>query len=188
MENTQEKILSELKDLVAEIRIKTELLENKYVELEKCLSSKAVEDIVSEPVPEEDEAIDIDFGMDEVFNGSMPADDDALAEKMADPVSQVNEIPVAVIDAMTERQAWRKDIPGASVNDVRSAISLNDRILFIRSLFSDDAVLFQNTLDRINSAGSIDEAVKWLMSEFAGWNFESDTVYRFMMAVRRKLK
>ncbi|MCM1178295.1 MAG: hypothetical protein NC308_05365 [Clostridium sp.] len=95
---------------------------------------------------------------------------------------------MAVLDAMAERQAWRKDIPGTQVNDVRNAISLNDRILFVRSLFGGDTELFQDVIDRINTAGSLDEAVRILTAEFPEWDFESDTVYRFMMAVRRRLR
>ena len=98
-----------------------------------------------------------------------------------------NIVKVAVIDAMTDRQAWRKDMPGTAVRDVRSAISLNDRVLFINTLFGEDPVRFQEVLTCINQMSGLDEAVDYLVGEYPGWDLESDTVYRFMMAVRRKL-
>ena len=100
---------------------------------------------------------------------------------------QQNVAKMAVIDAMTDRQAWRKDMPGTAVRDVRSAISLNDRVLFINTLFGEDPVRFQEVLTYINQMSGLDEAVDYLVGEYPGWDLESDTVYRFMMAVRRKL-
>lgn len=106
------------------------------------------------------------------------------------PVPKVGVRPepkAAVIDAMAQKQAWRTDRPGTPVKDVRSAISLNDRILFINSLFGEDPMLFVNTLTTINSMTSLDDVVAYVMANFPAWNMESDVVYRFMMAVRRKM-
>ena len=95
---------------------------------------------------------------------------------------------VTIIDTMTDKQAWRKDMPGTPVRDIRSAISLNDRVIFINLLFNEDAQAFVNALTRINSMETLDEAVDFISSEFPSWDLNSDLVYRFMMAVRRKVK
>ena len=92
-----------------------------------------------------------------------------------------------VLDAMIAKQAWRTDMPGAPVRDIRSAISLNDRVLFINRLFGEDPVNFQETLNVLNQMGSLDEAVAYLVEAHPSWNLESELVYRFMMALRRKL-
>ena len=97
-----------------------------------------------------------------------------------------NSKPV-VLDAMIAKQAWRTDMPGAPVRDIRSAISLNDRVLFINRLFGEDPVNFQETLNILNQMGSLDEAVAYLVEAHPSWNLESELVYRFMMALRRKL-
>lgn len=94
----------------------------------------------------------------------------------------------AVIDTMTDRQAWRTDMPSTPVKDIRSAISLNDRIFFINYLFNEDPMAFQEALTRINQMGSLDEVVEYVTSDFPEWNMESDVVYRFMMAVRRRIR
>ena len=104
------------------------------------------------------------------------------------PVAPINRVArPAVIDAMTDKQAWRKDMPGTPVRDIRSAISLNDRVLFINTLFGEDPVRFQEILTSLNQMSVLDEAVDFLAEQYPDWNLESDTVYRFMMAVRRKL-
>ena len=93
----------------------------------------------------------------------------------------------AVIDVMTDRQAWRTDMAGTPVRDLLSAISLNDRVHFIKTLFKNDAVLFQQTRAKINSMSSLDEVVDYITSNF-DWDMSSPAVYRFMMAVRRKVQ
>ena len=90
-------------------------------------------------------------------------------------------------DAHSTDQAWRKDMPGSPVKDIRSAISLNDRVFFINNLFDEDAQAFVNALTSINSMTSLDEVVEFVTASYPHWNLNSDTVYRFMMAVRRKV-
>ena len=90
-------------------------------------------------------------------------------------------------DAHSTDQAWRKDMPGSPVKDIRSAISLNDRVFFINNLFNEDAQAFVNTLSSINSMASLDEVVEFVTAQYPDWNLNSEIVYRFMMAVRRKV-
>ena len=94
--------------------------------------------------------------------------------------------PAVVVPA--GNYAWRKDLPGLPVRDIRSAIALNDRVLFINNLFQQDAVRFQNEINTLNSLESFPEAENYLRANFPQWNYDSDIVYRFMMAVRRKLR
>lgn len=118
-----------------------------------------------------------------------PVEPEPAEEAVTDPETLVEAKPVvAVIDSMTDRQAWRTDMPGSPVRDIRSAISLNDRILFINGLFSQDPMAFQDALTGINRMESLDEVVAYVVSDHPEWDLESEIVYRFMMAVRRKVK
>ena len=93
----------------------------------------------------------------------------------------------AVIDVMEDKQAWRTDMPGAPVKDLLSAISLNDRVQFINVLFNEDPAAFQQARARINMMETLDEVIEYITAEF-DWDLNSQVVYRFMMAVRRKVK
>jgi hypothetical protein len=93
----------------------------------------------------------------------------------------------AVIDLKSDKPAWMKDIPGPEVKDIRSAISLNDRVMFISSLFREDSMLFQDTIAKINGMTSLDKVITYMRETFPEWDMNSDNVYRFMMAVRRKV-
>lgn len=94
----------------------------------------------------------------------------------------------AIVDAMAEKAAWRTDIPGPEVRSLRSAIALGDQVLFINRLFRKDSSLYQTTIDRLGEMSSLSEAINYLGDVFPEWNPESDDVYRFMMAVRRKIR
>ena len=163
---------------------------------------------VSEPetaeVVEEHEPVEVEADDLPVFDGpehvAVPDDDlpfgdvqetadEPETEDMPETVEkQESEPKVAVIDSMTDRQAWRTDMPGTHVRDIRSAISLNDRILFINTLFGQDPMAFQESLTKINQMTSLDEVVSYVAAERPEWDLESETVYRFMMAVRRKVE
>ena len=165
-----------------------------------------VEEVQVEAVPEEDSAEMVEATVvvveeeeqeektDDLPEDDLPFDDDLpiFAEPESVPVQTPAPVEMktkpAVIDSMTDRQAWRTDMPGTQVKDIRSAISLNDRILFINMLFDQDPMAFQEALTKINQMSSIDEVVEYIVAERPEWNLESETVYRFMMAVRRKIR
>lgn len=94
----------------------------------------------------------------------------------------------AVIDVMADKQTWRTAMPGTGVKDVRSAISLNDRIIFINLLFKTDPMAFQDALTRINAMETLDQVIDYIAAEHPDWDLDSELVYRFMMAVRRKIR
>ena len=159
---------------------------------EPSVEEPEMEVVEDEPVVEvvEDEP-EIEVVEDEPVVETVEEEDDDLPI-FAEPepvVTVMDRKPKqAVIDSMTDKQAWRTDMPGSQVKDIRSAISLNDRILFINNLFDQDPMAFHDALTRINQMSSLDEVVEFLAAENPEWDFESETVYRFMMAVRRKIR
>ena len=136
-------------------------------------------EVLAEPVPDA---------------GSLPVeeDDDDLPlfsepESIFEVAQKSPKAHKAVIDVMEDKQAWRTDMPGAPVKDILSAISLNDRVQFINVLFKEDPAAFQQARARINLMDTLDEVVEYVTSEY-DWDMNSQTVYRFMMAARRKVR
>ena len=89
--------------------------------------------------------------------------------------------------ADTANYSWRKDNPGIQVKNIRSGISLLDRAQFIGTLFKEDFALYDSTIAALNHMETLDQAVAYIQENFPQWNLGSDVVYRFMMAVRKKL-
>lgn len=202
MEKTQKEILNDIMAELSAIRLALNSLESKLSRID-----------LSDPEPVEldfDEELDGDLPeeapaeiAEEVpaeapaeapaeIAEEAPAEPEVELDLFGEPVLRVNEKLGAgrsrsVGEKMEQKEAWRTAMPGAAVKDVRSAISLNDRVLFIRELFGGDAGLFQKAVDDINAMGSLDEMVAYVNERHPGWDLDSDTVYRLMMAVRRKL-
>ena len=210
MEKTQKEILNDIMAELSAIRLALNSLESKLSRIDlsdpepvELDFDEELDGDLPEEVPAEAPA-EVPAEAPEEIADEAPAEVPAeIAEKaqaepeveldlFGEPVLRVNEKLGAgrsrsVGEKMEQKEAWRTAMPGAAVKDVRSAISLNDRVLFIRELFGGDAGLFQKAVDDINAMGSLDEMVAYVNERHPGWDLDSDTVYRLMMAVRRKL-
>lgn len=142
----------------------------------------AGQDIVGDDLPEEDG--------DSLFGGFGEVEPALAKTRSVKTVNDANSSRVhkTIGESHTGTRAWLTDMPGPEVKDVRSAISLNDRVMFISSLFREDSMLFQDVVSRINAQTSIDKVASYLEETFPEWNMDSELVYRFMMAVRRKIR
>lgn len=269
MENREQQILSEIKEMMASIRIQLEKLDDKMAELQQVVDPEGVAampidiEISDEHLVEEPQVVvvqEIPLEMEEPVTTvettvETPADvtvetieepvaeDSAVVETVVEepvveevavqetvveetpvveveedlPVAVEEDLPVAeedddddlplfaeptplfeaaqaspkakkaVLDVMEDKQAWRTDMPGAPVRDLLSAISLNDRVQFINTLFNGDPAIFQQTRAKINMMTSLDQVLEFITANF-NWDLNSQVVYRFMMAVRRKIQ
>lgn len=182
MENKDLQILAEISDLAASLRRQLEELEEKIAHLKAGYHESADYQYDEVDIP-------IDIDIDEM-SAEEPArmSDETEPETVADTVAEVPPVRQAVIDVLEDKRAWKTDMPGAPVRDIRSAISLNDRVLFINRLFNEDPMSFQDMLSKINNMTSIEEVIEAVVAEHPDWDLGSDIVYRFMMAVRRKVR
>ena len=218
MENREQQILSEIRAMMEAIRSQLELLDVKVAELQQCVDPQEIEDIpieldIDDDLPFNDmpssepeqvelpepvvvpvqETLEVSVTEEEDLPESDIEDDDlpGVFDKAVPLYAAAQASPKAapsVAEVMADDQPWRTDMPGSPVKDVRSAISLNDRIIFINYLFGEDPVLFQDTITRINTMTALDQVVETLKAEHQDWDFNSELVYRFMMAVRRRVK
>ena len=242
MENREQQILSEIKQLMNSVRLQLEQLDTKMAELQQIydpqefesepidlgvfpldldgdvalsveteeVTEEAAENVAEEVAafesePETVEEPEVSEEPEAVVEPEVEDEDLPVEAEEEEPVGDslfmsVEETPTtihqqvqsaavqtAVIDVMAKKHAWRSDRPGTPVKDIRAAIALVDRALFINRLFGEDAMKFMDTLNHINQMSNLDEAVEYLASAYPEWDFDSDVVYRFMMAVRRKI-
>lgn len=149
-------------------------------EIQAELETEAEPEPKPEDLPEED-----GFSL----FGGMAEEEEPKARKTKAPSEHRQYSGHKVIaDQKYGNEAWRKDMPGPEVKDVRSAISLNDRVMFISTLFRDDSMLFQDVINKINALTTLEKAVQYLKENFPEWDMDSELVYRFMMSVRRKIR
>ena len=75
------------------------------------------------------------------------------------------------------------------IKDLRKAIGINDRYLFIQSLFKGDDVMFDRSIKTINDFAIYPEAEFWIKRELKlklGWEDDSDAVRAFDQLVKRR--
>lgn len=164
-------------ELEPELETQPELESEPEPETESEPESESEPEQNPEPEPESEQ--DEDEDLPGVFDQPEPLYAAAQSAPKVKP---------SVVEVMAETHPWRTDMPGTTVKDVRSAISLNDRIIFINYLFDEDPMAFQEAITQINTMTSLDQAVDYLSSGHPDWDFTSELVYRFMMAIRRRLK
>ncbi|MBQ8062004.1 MAG: hypothetical protein IJ205_08735 [Bacteroidales bacterium] len=145
-----------------------------------------VEEPAGEDLPAEEEAAAADI-MDDIPEDIPSTVPEPVVEEPRKPLLDTAKAETAVMDVMADKQAWRTDRPGMPVKNIISAISLNDRVLLINVLFREDPMLFQDSIAKFNSMGSLSEALEYISANFPEWDMNSEPVYRLMMAVRRKL-
>ena len=175
-------------DVPVEIGLPEETPEEAPVEIglpEEMPVETPEEPVVEIPAagPEEDTAFSSLFGEEE--QAPAPA---RKRRRSSAPKEDIPESRKILLDALTDSCPWRHDTPGPEVRELRSAIGLGDKVFFCHSLFRDDNALYQDTIVRLNSMKKLDEAVDYLKETFPEWDWNSDKVYRCMMAVRRKVR
>ena len=207
-----QEILSEIKELVSSISKELALIETKMSEYQSLYESD--EDRIESLDLEDDYFLNITTAISSPAAIEIPQHEpepEPVAEPAAEPTAEPEPVaePIAVpepkqkpkpkpqpeaeqstaiVDKLAAKQRWRTDMPGSPVKDIRSAIALNDRVLFINTLFDKDPVRFQADLTAINGMDTLAQAIDYFQEHHPEWNFDSDTVYRFMMAVRRRVK
>jgi len=76
-------------------------------------------------------------------------------------------------------------ITETAVSDIWSAITINERFLFIRELFSNDHEGFKNTVTLLNSLNSWEAAKKFMTDRFE-WDKNNPVAEDFLNVVRRR--
>ena len=159
-------------DFLQECQAELDALKARIAALEEKLSSYEAESQAPEAAEEAVDFTDVQIGVREIPVQKEPA-----------PV--VPDVPKPKEEAV--RYPWHTDKPGMSVKNIRSGISLLDRALFIGTLFKEDFALYDSTVAAMNEMTSLDQAVAYIREHFPQWDLGSEVVYRFMMAVRKKL-
>ncbi|WP_153800429.1 hypothetical protein [Foetidibacter luteolus] len=109
-------------------------------------------------------------------------------------VFELNEVMAVREESLNERLRVEK-IELASVlnespiRDLKKAIGINDRYLFVNDLFRGDETMYERSIKTINSFNILAEAEYWIQRELKvklGWNDSSDSVRLFDQLVRRR--
>lgn len=88
-----------------------------------------------------------------------------------------------------EKQELAQNFQDTPIVDLKKAIGINDRYLFINELFRGDETMYERSLKTINSFAIFPEAHYWIQRELKvklGWNERSEIVGHFDQLVKRR--
>jgi hypothetical protein len=77
----------------------------------------------------------------------------------------------------------------AKIQNLRSAIALNEKFRFINQLFAGDSLEFNNALDKIDACTHLGEALVILKQQYSpkyDWNWETEDVDDFLYLIERR--
>jgi len=109
-------------------------------------------------------------------------------------VKEINEVIGAQQPSLNERLHQPKvelaeKLKEEPLKDIKKAISLNDRYIFITELFRGDEAMYERSLKTINHFTIFPEAEFWIQRELKlklGWKDEHPSVKQFDQLVRRR--
>jgi len=107
---------------------------------------------------------------------------------------EINESAAANHSSVNEKLKQTKidlgdTLTEAPIRDLRKAIGVNDRFLFINELFRGDEVAYERSIKTINSFSIFAEAEYWIQRELKvknGWDAGNEMVNQFYQLVKRR--
>jgi hypothetical protein len=95
-----------------------------------------------------------------------------------------------VHDELAEKvQAGRQDLSSAlqakPIENIEKAIGINDKFLFIKELFRNNGQLYKETVEKLDTSKTLDEALRHLHEGF-NWDEKDPVVQKFTDIVRRR--
>jgi len=114
--------------------------------------------------------------------------------KKEDTSREINEVVASNQASVNEKLKQSKidlgdTLTEAPIRDLRKAIGVNDRYLFINELFRGDEVAYERSIKTINSFSIFAEAEYWIQRELKvknGWDAGNEMVAQFYQLVKRR--
>ena len=111
------------------------------------------------------------------------------------PLKEVHEvILIDESDSLNEilkedKEELSETLQNSPIKDLKKAIGINDRFLFINELFQGDETSFERSIKTINGFSIYAEAEFWIRRELKtklGWDLQSESVKQFDALVKRR--
>lgn len=105
-------------------------------------------------------------------------------------INEVAEAGASLNDKLKQSKIDLGDtLTEAPIRDLKKAIGINDRFLFINELFRGDENMYERSIKTINGFSILPEAEYWIQRELKvklGWSDANETVKQFVQLVRRR--
>ena len=146
------------------------------------------ENMVEDPIHQTQDLLDLNIA--EAAIVEEPLVEQALVKEMYELNDLHADQGLALNEQLkAEKQELANNFQDTPIVDLKKAIGINDRYLFINELFRGDETMFERSLKTINSFAIFPEAHYWIQRELKvklGWNERSEIVGHFDQLVKRR--
>ena len=155
-------------------------MENELEEIKKSAEAKISASIKNKPTIQFDPIEDIPTLIHQKPNHHIQQTSSTKQEKKE---ASINEL------FKQENKELSDSFIESPIKDLKKAIGINDRYLFINELFLGDEVMYDRSIKTINSFSIYPEAEYWIRRELKlklGWIEQSEAVQQFNQLVKRR--
>jgi hypothetical protein len=129
-----------------------------------------------------------------LFNAAEAEIPTLIHQQPVTPKKEVNDLAVTENKSLNDtlKEVTRElsaKLSDSPVKDLRKAIGVNDRFLFISELFRGDEAMYERSIKTINSFTIWPEAEYWIRRELKikiGWADSNETVQQFDQLIKRR--
>jgi hypothetical protein len=135
-----------------------------------------------------------DSQLDQLINE--PESQPIISAQPETPATEIHETIAAYIPSASLNDSLNKPqkelserLQETPIKDLKKAIGINDRYLFIQELFKGDEAMYERSIKTINAFSIYPEAEYWIRRELKtklGWNEQSEATQAFAHLVKRR--
>ena len=110
----------------------------------------------------------------------------AIAETIVPPAEKKPELQIPVVEKKSSPVV--PPAPKSNLKDIRSIISFNERLMFLRTLFGNDSAAYDEAINQVNDCTSWTEAATFLgvLKTEYGWNENDESFREFSETLKRR--
>lgn len=128
---------------------------------------------------------------EEAVTDETPVEESPVAEVAPEPEPEAGEVSESLNDRMraeTEEPTLAKKLQKRPIKDLKTAIGINQKFLFMNELFEGENQLYYDALDYLNGLTDFNEAEGYLteLSDRYTWDWSSKQVKHFVSLVERR--
>ncbi len=164
-------------------------------QIEPTPEPEAVEtEPVFEPEPQPVQTSAINTLAEEKYTDELIEQIPTLAQQQPKVLFELNETAQQQEQSINDKLKSYAPEAGSKVNgepikDLKRAIGINDKYLFMKELFRNDETAYERSIKTINSFSILPEAEYWIQREMKyklGWDDDNATVKAFYQLVKRR--
>ena len=174
----------EQEEFKLEFDLEAEIEEEEVEEVEDVIEEKEIEQPHEEPEP----VAASDLRDEEADEESIPEEPEPPAKVVEEERPMKQGMSLNDLFTTVEAESLAEKLGKSPIDDLKKAIALNQKFLFINELFNGQEPSYQEAIAEINAMPSLEDAWNYLQlnHQASEWNREDEAVEQFAVLLQRR--